>query len=116
MLPKQLPAPFMWWTRLLRLSIYMGMPTSHTKSSNPYVDANASWSDADGTGIIVTNGEVNGSNPGTYLLSYNFIDTAGNAAEEITREVEVVNLPPVDLFILDDRNLSIQEMSQMVRW
>jgi adenosyl cobinamide kinase/adenosyl cobinamide phosphate guanylyltransferase len=80
------------------------------EAGNPYVDANASWSDAvDGTGIIVTSGEVNGSNPGTYLLSYNFIDTAGNAAEEITREVEVVNLSPVDLFILDDRNLSIQE-------
>ena len=42
-------------------------------------DTNASWSDAvDGTGVIV-GGEVNASD-GTYILSANHTDVAGNVA------------------------------------
>ena len=47
------------------------------------IDANASWSDAvDGFGVIVASGEVNASYPGTYVLSFNYTDAAGNVCPD----------------------------------
>jgi hypothetical protein len=66
-----------------------------------YLDANASWSDAvDGSGMIVWTGEVNASQPGVYMLSYNYTDAAGNVAQTVIRQIEVVNLAPVDLYVI----------------
>ena len=45
----------------------------------------------DGSGVIVSSGKVNASDPGTYVLSYNYADTAGNAAQTVTRTVVVVD-------------------------
>ena len=57
-----------------------------------YVDTNASWTDAvDGSGTLVAAGQVNVSTPGTYILSYNFTDEAGNPAQTVTRTVNVVD-------------------------
>ena len=62
------------------------------EAGNFYVDANASWADAvDGNGVLVAAGEVNASKPGSYTLSYNFTDAAGNAAQAVTRTVNVVD-------------------------
>ena len=62
------------------------------EAGNLYIDANASWNDAaDGTGFIVASGEVNASEPGTYVLSYNYTDAAGNVAQTVTRTVHVVD-------------------------
>jgi hypothetical protein len=75
-----------------------------------YLDGNASWSDAvDGSGIIPGFGEVNASAPGVYTLSYNYTDAAGNVAQTVTRQLEVINLAPVDLYVMGDANLSIYE-------
>ena len=63
----------------------------------------------DGTGEIVGIGEVNTSVPGVYLLSYNYTDFSGNEAMTVVREVTVINLPPEDLYIVSDTNLSIHE-------
>ena len=80
------------------------------EAGNPYIDANASWSDAvDGSEVIVASGEVNVSVPGLYVLTYNHIDYAGNVAEEVIREVEVINLSPTVLDVMGDGNLSIYE-------
>ena len=80
------------------------------EAGNPYIDANASWSDAvDGLGVIVASGEVNTSVPGLYVLTYNYTDDAGNMAEEVTREVEVINLSPTALDVMGGGNLSIYE-------
>ncbi|MAE53702.1 MAG: hypothetical protein CMI20_06290 [Opitutae bacterium] len=80
------------------------------EAGNPYVDANASWNDAvDGSGVILASGEVNASVPGLYVLTFNYTDDAGNTAEELTRKVEVINLPPMALEVLGDGNLSIYE-------
>ena len=50
-----------------------------------YVDANASWTDVvDGSGLLVAAGEVNASNPGTYIFGYNYTDEAENAAQTVT--------------------------------
>ena len=45
----------------------------------------------DGMGVIVASGEVNASVPGNYVLSYNYTDAAGNAAQTVTRTVHVVD-------------------------
>ena len=70
------------------------------EAGNPYIDANTSWSDAvDGMGVIVASGEVNASVPGNYVLSYNYTDAAGNAAQTVTRTVVVVDTSPLRLSI-----------------
>ena len=57
-----------------------------------YVDAGASAEDnvdGDLTDDIVVSGEVDASVAGTYTLSYNVSDAAGNAAESVSRTVVV---------------------------
>ena len=57
-----------------------------------YVDAGASATDnvdGDLTAEIVVSGEVDAANTGTYTLSYDVSDTAGNAAESVSRSVLV---------------------------
>ena len=52
----------------------------------------------DGTGTITTpyTGSVNTSQPGTYTLSYRFIDFATNVSNIVTRAVSVIDvIPPV---------------------
>ena len=83
----------------------------------PYYDLNASWTDeVDGDGIVIAEGEVNASVPGTYLLRYDYTDLAGNAAETVFREVNVINLPPHDLYISNDANLSVWENEPDGTW
>ena len=76
------------------------------EAGNPYLDANASWSDAvDGTGVIVASGEVNAS-PGTYVLSYNYTDGAGNEAQTVTRTVVVVDTTAPVISLHGDSNIT----------
>ena len=57
-----------------------------------YFDENATWSDyVDGTGTITATGIVDIDTPGSYMLSYNYTDTSGNAASTVTRTVTVVD-------------------------
>ena len=79
------------------------------QAGNAYLDANASWSDAvDGSGVIVANGEVNASIPGTYVLSYNYTDAAGNAAQTVTRTVVVVDTTAPVISLHGDANITHQ--------
>ncbi|MDG1172749.1 MAG: DUF5011 domain-containing protein, partial [Opitutales bacterium] len=62
------------------------------EAGSPYLDANASWTDAvDGSGVVYASGVVVAGVPGTYQLTYNYADAAGNVAQEIIRTVEVVD-------------------------
>ena len=62
------------------------------EGGSPYLDANASWTDAvDGSGIILASGRSKYRNPGSYVLKFNYTDAAGNAAQTVTRTVEVVD-------------------------
>ena len=58
-----------------------------------YTDAGATASDAedgDITAAIVVGGDtVNSAVPGTYVITYNVTDSAGNAADEVIRSVNV---------------------------
>ena len=57
-----------------------------------YSDANATWSDhVDGNGIIASSESVDSNTLGTYVLSYNYTDSNGNAASTVTRTVTVVD-------------------------
>ncbi|MDA9118851.1 DUF5011 domain-containing protein [Opitutales bacterium] len=79
------------------------------QAGNVYLDANASWIDAvDGSGVIVANGEVNASDPGTYVLSYNYTDAAGNAAQTVTRTVVVVDTTAPVISLHGDANITHQ--------
>ena len=87
------------------------------EAGSPYLDANASWTDAvDGSGTILASGEVNPSIPGTYLLGYDYTDVAGNSAQTVTRKVEVINLSPNALYVQGDSNLSVFENEPNGTW
>ena len=62
------------------------------EAGTAYEDANATWTDAvDGEGIIYGVGDVNVSKPGIYYLIFDYTDDAGNAAETVTRTVNVLD-------------------------
>jgi hypothetical protein len=56
-----------------------------------YTDAGATATDetAPANPTVIASGTVNTAKPGTYLLSYNAVDAAGNAAITVTRTVTV---------------------------
>ena len=74
-----------------------------------YSDAGAEASDTlDGNltaKLVLTNG-VDVNLPGSYLLTYHVQDAAGNDAVSVTREVQVVNQAPTQIYL---SNLSIEE-------
>ena len=60
------------------------------EAGSVYVDENATRTDAiDGTGVVLAAGEVDTTTPGTYTLTYDYTDAAGNAAAQVTRTVTV---------------------------
>ena len=77
------------------------------EAGNPYIDLNASWSDVvDGFGVILASGEVNASDPGTYVLSYNYTDGAGNVAQAVTRTVHVLDTTAPVISLYGDSNIT----------
>ena len=77
------------------------------EAGSPYLDANASWTDAvDGSGTILASGQVNTGTPGSYVLSFNYTDAAGNAAQTVTRTVQVVDSTAPVISLLGDANIT----------
>jgi hypothetical protein len=69
-----------------------GSSTVTHEAATAYSDAGATWTDTlDGNGSISANGAVNVNIPGSYALTYDFTDAAGNAAEQVTRTVTVLD-------------------------
>jgi outer membrane protein OmpA-like peptidoglycan-associated protein len=83
------------------------------------IDAGTSYSDAgasavdsldgDITGDIVTVNPVNTSVPGSYTVTYNVTDAAGNAATEVTRVVNVADFTPPVITLLGSDPVNIQQ-------
>lgn len=77
----------------------IGATTVTIEVGTSYVDAGATAADnvdGDLTGALVINNPVNDALLGTYIITYNVTDSAGNAATEISRTVHVVDtMPPV---------------------
>ena len=67
-----------------------GDATVTHEAATLYSDAGATWTDTlDGNGTLVAVGSVNENAPGAYVLTYDFTDVAGNAADQVTRTVTV---------------------------
>ena len=82
--------------------ILLGSATLAHEQGSPYTDAGATASDlVDGTvtSSIVLTGSVDINTAGTYILSYNVSDIAGNTATTVTRTVTVADttIPTITL-------------------
>ncbi len=68
-----------------------GSTPMNTKQGQAYTDQGAVWTDnIDGTGAAIVGGDVvNTAAIGTYYVTYNYTDAAGNAADQVTRTVNV---------------------------
>lgn len=76
----------------------LGDATVDVELGSAYVDAGATaLDDIDGdiTASIVTVNPVDTTTLGTYTVTYNVMDSAGNAAAEVTRTVNVIDPVPV---------------------
>jgi hypothetical protein len=85
-----------------------GTPIITLQGTNPvnipvgttYTDAGATANDledGDITANIVSSGSVDTSVVGTYIITYDVIDSNGNVATQVTRTVNVVNAVPTDI-------------------
>ncbi len=71
-----------------------GSATVNIQQGSSYTDAGATASDnvdGDLTASIITNGTVDPNTAGTYIISYDVTDAAGNAATQATRTVIVAD-------------------------
>ena len=76
-----------------------------------FTDPGATASDAgdgDLTSSIVVSGSVDTSTVGTYTVTYNVIDTSGNAADPVTRTVNVVDTTAPVITLLGDNPMTIE--------
>ena len=72
-----------------------------------YTDLGANWHDSvDGNGTADANGTVDHLVPGTYLITYSFTDSSGNAAQPIIRTINVVDTTPPVITLLGDANIT----------
>ncbi len=74
----------------------VGSSTINLNVGDVYTEQGATASDdkdGDITGSIVTTGSVDTNTAGTYLVNYNVSDAAGNAATQVTRTVNVAEIP-----------------------
>jgi hypothetical protein len=61
------------------------------EAGDTYTDAGATATDNyDSTVTVITSGTVNTSVIGTYYITYNATDSSGNAADQVTRTVNVI--------------------------
>ena len=75
----------------------------------PYTDAGATASDSvDGSVSVTTSGEVDEDTSGTYTLTYNASDAAGNAATPVTRTVVVSDRAAPVITLLGEASVSHQ--------
>lgn len=68
-----------------------------------YTELGATWTDnVDGSGAAIVGGDtVNTAVVGTYIVTYNYTDAAGNIADQVTRTVNVFDPSIVDQFTLN---------------
>lgn len=67
-----------------------------------WTDAGATWTDnVDGSGVIASGvGSVDTNTVGTYSVTYDYTDAAGNAADTVTRTVNVVAAADIEKPVL----------------
>ncbi|WP_156492207.1 DUF5011 domain-containing protein, partial [Oleiphilus sp. HI0080] len=88
----------------------VGAPTVNIEQGDTYNDAGATASDSvDGplTGSISTNNPVNTNIPGTYTVTYNVSDVAGNFAAQVTRTVIVADTTPPAISLIGSSTVNV---------
>ena len=74
-----------------------GNATITLTQGNTYTEQGATWVDnLDGTGDANVSGSVDASTIGSYTISYNYTDAAGNVATTVTRTINVVEVPDTE--------------------
>jgi len=91
-----------------------GADTVNLIVGDPFTDPGATASDnidGDISADIVVGGDVVDANTiGTYVITYNVTDSAGNAATEVTRVVNVNPVPTTDVFfVVNPSTLTVNE-------
>lgn len=89
----------------------VGSPTVSVNFGASYTDAGATASDnydGDRTANIVTVNPVNTGAIGNYVVTYNVVDTSGNAATQVTRSVDVVDVTAPVIGITGDNPMTIE--------
>ncbi|KZZ58038.1 S-layer family protein, partial [Oleiphilus sp. HI0123] len=100
-------------TTLPVLTLSGSTPTNHEQGTS-YTDAGASASDTvdgDLTANILVTGSVDANTAGSYILTYNVSDTAGNAATSITRTVIVADTTAPAITIIGSSVVNHQQGS-----
>lgn len=74
----------------------IGDAVVYVGQNDTYTDAGANVTDnVDADSTLVAQGSVDTATLGTYTLTYNYTDAAGNAADTVTRTVHVIDAKPV---------------------
>ncbi len=70
-----------------------GPATVNLDEGDTYTEQGATWTDnVDGSGAATVGGDtVDTNTPGTYVVTYDYTDAAGNAAAQVTRIVNVLD-------------------------
>jgi hypothetical protein len=85
----------------------LGNATVIHEGATGYSDVGATWTDTvDGNGSIVANGFVDVMVPGSYILTYDIGDKAGNNADQIIRTVNLVDTTKPVITLNGDANIS----------
>jgi parallel beta-helix repeat protein len=85
----------------------VGSSSISLEAGSLFHDQNATWTDnVDGNGTVSGTGSVNSNALGSYVLSYDYTDTSGNAASTVTRTVTVVDTTAPVLTIIGDGNIT----------
>ena len=86
-----------------------GSATVTHEASTPYLDAGAGWTDTvDGQGSLNGAGAVNVAVVGSYQLTFDYTDAAGNAAARVIRTVNVVDTTAPVISLTGDQEVSHQ--------
>lgn len=89
----------------------VGSPTVSVNFGASYTDAGATASDnydGDITGSIVTDNPVDTGTIGNYIVTYDVTDANGNAATQVTRSVDVVDVTAPVIGIIGDNPMTIE--------
>ncbi|MDA9120194.1 DUF5011 domain-containing protein [Opitutales bacterium] len=84
-----------------------GVPNLNHEAGMEFIDPGAVWNDlVDGNGTTDATGNVNIAVPGTYTITYTFIDSSGNAASPVARLVYVADTTRPVITLNGDANLT----------
>lgn len=91
-----------------------GVSTYILEAGNPYEELGAIVTDNyDEDGFVTIGGDgVDHMTIGTYIITYDYTDTNGNAATTVTREMRVVDTIHPELIIIDDESEEALSVSQ----